>query len=68
MSNIRELLSMSLSWIKEAGRPQWRAMHDGEKYELRMNNFPDESLYTLTRRGESVDFDDTPEGWSIPRE
>ena len=32
---------------------------------LRMNDFPDEPLWTLFYKGDSIDFDDTPSVWSI---
>jgi hypothetical protein len=32
---------------------------------LRMNNFPDEPLWTLFYKGESISFDDTPSVWNI---
>ena len=65
--SINGLLSVQIAWIKEGGYPRWRAMHSGERCELTMNNFPEEALYTLKWRGESMDFNDTPPSWSIPR-
>jgi hypothetical protein len=70
MNNIRSinaLLGARIAWIKEVGSPRWHATHAGEKCELTMNNFPQEALYTLKWRGESVDLDDSPSNWSIPR-
>ena len=32
---------------------------------LRMNNFPEEPLWTLFYKGESFDFDDAPASWKI---
>jgi hypothetical protein len=32
---------------------------------LRMNDFPDEPLWTLFYKGDSIDFDDTPSIWHI---
>jgi hypothetical protein len=54
--------------VKEAGAPQWHGIHDGEKCELKMNDFPDEPLYTLVWRGERIDFDDAPSSWVLPRD
>ena len=65
--SIDELLNAHITWIKEVGSPRWQATHRGEKCELTMNNFPEEPLYTLKWRGESIDFDNSPLGWSIPR-
>jgi hypothetical protein len=66
--SIGGLLNAHIAWIKEAGFPRWRAKYRGEKCELRMNNFPEEQLYTLKWRGESIDFDDLPPSWSVPRD
>jgi hypothetical protein len=38
--------------------------HKDECY-LRMNDFPDEPLWTLFYKGESIDFNDTPFVWKI---
>jgi hypothetical protein len=42
-------------------------MHNGCKCELVMNNFPEEPLYSVRCNGESLDIDDSPAGWVIPR-
>lgn len=40
---------------------------DNESWEIRINDFPAESLYTLLIDGSSVlDFDDWPESWQRP--
>jgi hypothetical protein len=43
-------------------------MVGGEKCQLLMNDFPDEPLYTLKWRGTSLDLDDSPPSWKIPRQ
>ncbi|SNB85173.1 Zn-dependent protease with chaperone function [Agrobacterium sp. 719_389] len=65
---IQRLLKEKIVWAKEAGTPQWHGIHDGEKCELKMNDFPDEPLYTLVWRGERIDFDDAPSSWVLPRD
>lgn len=65
---IEDLLNAKLAWIKEAGCPRWKALHDGEKCELIMNDFPSEPLYTIRWRSMSLDLDDSPLSWSIPRD
>ena len=57
-ATIRDLLSVRISWIKETGRPRWRASYDSDVCELTMNDFPDEPLYTLTWRGQVIDLND----------
>jgi hypothetical protein len=64
---ITDLLSSEITWVKEAGFPRWFGRYNEEKCELNMNDFPTEPLYTVTWRGESLDFDDAPSKWSIPR-
>ena len=41
-------------------------MHEGQKCELVMNDFPEEPLYTLSCDGETLDLDDAPPEWIIP--
>jgi hypothetical protein len=64
--SIKALLDARIAWTKEVGLPRWHSTHAGDKCELTMNNFPEEALYTLKWRGESVDLDDSPSNWSIP--
>ena len=65
---IRSLLNAEIAWVKETGRPRWLGFLNGEKCELTMGNFPAEALYTLVWRGESIEFDDTPPKWTLPRD
>ena len=67
IQSIEDLLDAKIAWIKEVGLPRWRAFCAGEKCELTMNNFPEEALYTLKWRESSLDIDDSPTSWSIPR-
>ncbi|NJC25864.1 hypothetical protein GGR27_001363 [Lewinella antarctica] len=39
--------------------------HDRSKTWLRMNDFPDEPLYTLHANGCEVHFDDLPKPWTV---
>jgi hypothetical protein len=64
---IHNLLHARISWLKSSGQPKWKAMHNGQKCELVMNNFPEEPLYTLKCGNETLDLDDSPAGWIIPR-
>ena len=65
---VEDILKQPIVWIKRPNLPksEWFAFIDGEECELRMNNFPDEPLFTLSWRGSSIDFDDAPANWSIP--
>lgn len=67
MKNIDEILTQELKW-----KPNLTTKKDfvsdsyrEEECFLRMNNFPDEPLWTLFYKGEKRDFDDTPSKWSI---
>jgi hypothetical protein len=68
IQSIEKLVTLEIAWVKDAGSPHWLAHCDGEKCSLQMNDFPAEPLYTLTWKGESYDFDNTPEKWVIPRD
>jgi len=64
---INELLNKALNWkpILNNVRDFFCESFDDEECILRMNNFPEEPLWTLFFYGESIDFDDTPENWNI---
>jgi hypothetical protein len=70
MSNqyIQDLLKSQVEWIKEHGLPKWHAMVDGEECQLLLNDFPEEALYTLKWRESSLDVEESPPNWSIPRQ
>lgn len=36
-----------------------------DTFRLRMNDFPEEPMYTFIAMGEEVDFDDLPSNWKI---
>jgi hypothetical protein len=67
VQDIGSLFQKPISW--HATKPdsvEFYAYVDGERCELRLNDFPDEPLYTLTFSGQSVSFDDRPRSWSLP--
>ncbi len=64
--NVSTLLSRRISWLKRVGEPKWFARVDGVECHLRMNDFPEEPLYTLEYRGDSLGLDDAPATWTIP--
>ncbi len=60
------LLAYEIQW-HPTGEPEypWAADVDGEVWKIRLNDFPDEILYTLMINGEARgDFHDWPETWS----
>lgn len=67
MELFEKLLKKKIIWKeKKVGGVEFFAIVEGENYELKMNDFPDEPLYTLKYRGMKSNFDDVPENWVIP--
>ena len=62
---INDLLVERIKW-KEVGTCEFISEIDQCECKLKMNDFPDEPMYTLSFQGESVDFDDKPQCWDIP--
>jgi hypothetical protein len=63
---IENLLDTEITWLEEVGAPGWVGLSNGEKCKLKMNDFPEEALYTLAWKGLSLDFDETPPKWVFP--
>ncbi len=61
------LLSLSIYWqkVKETERYYYAYQND-ELLLLRMNNFPDEPLYTLINKLQISDLDNLPNTWVLP--
>ena len=67
IANVKELLKREISWSEEIpGGVQFYAYVEGDLCQLSMNDYPEERLFTLKWRDESVDFDDRPEFWKLP--
>ena len=67
---VTNYLAEKIDW-KRTTDPQYpfSAKFEGEKYVIRLNDFPEENLYTLVMNGKEVaDFDDWPATWSRPVE
>lgn len=63
---LRTCLRIEVHW-HESGNPErpWRATVKGAQWELRMNDFPDQPLYTLFVGNTAIgDFDDWPPLWT----
>lgn len=67
IESVETLLRIPINWKKEDAPASWVAEVDGETCHLRMNDFPDEPLYTVIFRGQAADLDDPPSDWTIPR-
>lgn len=64
----RNYLEEELAW-KRGPHPTfpYEAKFHGERLVIRLNDFPDEKLYTLIVNDEEVDsFDDWPDQWAKP--
>ena len=65
-AKVQNYLEEDVDWHRgaEANYP-YEAEINGDKLVLRLNDFPDEHLYTLLVNDEKVaDFDDWPKHWS----
>jgi len=61
-----ELVQTSLEWHNHATNPRYRyCAVDDKLVLLRMNNFPDEPLWTLINGLEITDMEDIPELWDV---
>lgn len=67
MTSINDILKLKLMWrpIPESERDFSSENFSKEECFLRINNFPEEPLWTLFYKNASIDFDDTPENWEI---
>ena len=67
MTKINEnLLENEMNWIRtDDSLFPFRADVKGQTMEIRINDFPEEPLYTLFINGRAViDFDEWPKNWS----
>jgi hypothetical protein len=63
----KELLQKKILWQKHSSNERFFFHYENENLILlRINNFPDEPLYTLINGLEILDFDDAPNQWIIP--
>jgi hypothetical protein len=64
---INRLIWTPLSWqpLLNSDRDFSNDKYPSDVCYLRMNDFPDEPLWTLFYKGDSIDFDDTPSVWKI---
>lgn len=60
----RELLLLPIHW-RRISEGRWCASVSGHECSLRMNDFPEEPLYTIVVHEQCLDIDDPPQGWRI---
>ena len=67
MDALYGLTQRQINWREvKPNSSEFEATIDGRRYELRMNDFPDEPLYTLRGEEGAIDIDDAPGCWTIP--
>jgi hypothetical protein len=64
---INRLLYESIEWFPVDGNDRnfITSKYNPEECWLRMNDFPDEPLWTLFFKGEEKDIEDTPNSWKV---
>ena len=66
IKNVEELLNKKIIWIQNFDEPSiFESNYNGRCCILRMNNFPEEPMYTLFWKEESLDMDDAPKCWTL---
>lgn len=67
LKKIDRLLWKQMNWkpIIESVNEFVSDRYPKEECYLRMNNFPEEPLWTLFYKNDSIDFDDTPILWKV---
>lgn len=64
----KKLFSKNVQWqqTRDAEKP-FESKVDGKSWKLRINDFPEEELFTLLINGKAImSFSETPENWSFP--
>lgn len=67
MKKINQILTEKIEWSRDAESVRFFFSKNYPKEEcyLRVNDFPDEPMWTLFYKGESIDFDDKSKNWKI---
>jgi hypothetical protein len=62
----KNLILSNIFWKKHPENERYYYLKDNDKIILlRINNFPDEPLYTLINGLNIIDIEDKPVGWSL---
>lgn len=63
---LKDIEQAKLTWIAIKDAPaMFEAAFAGEYIKLRLNDFPDEPLYTVFIRNEPIDIEERPRGWHL---
>lgn len=62
-----ELIKSNVSWLQHPNQERffYVELEDEKVILLRINDFPDEVLFTLINGFEIMDIEDRPKGWSL---
>ena len=70
LNKLKDYFSEQIIWVKDVNSPTEfipKNNENGPSLRLRMNDFPDESLWTLVSGQHEESFDDIPNCWTINR-
>ena len=62
--DVQELLKRNIRW-QYVGAGHWAAVVEGVEWRLRMNDWPDQPMYTVLATGVAVDIEAAPTEWDI---
>jgi len=63
---LRDIQQTKITWVATKDDPTiFEAFFNGEHVRLRLNDFPDEPLYTLFLRDKAVDIEEGPTAWHL---
>jgi hypothetical protein len=65
--NLEDLICRPIVWQHDPGdRYRFFTLIDGQRFELRLNDFPDEPACTLCGNGVELDLEELGEHWNMP--
>lgn len=66
MESLQKLFEKKIAW-KKCGvkNDEFIFSDNGKSFKLKMNDFPDEVMFTVSFENESIDIDDLPKKWKI---
>jgi len=63
---LKDIQETKITWVASKDNPAtFEAVFNGEQVRLRINDFPDEPLYTLFIRDEAIDIEERPRVWHL---
>jgi hypothetical protein len=63
---LNDIQQAKITWIATRDDPTlFEAVFNGEHVQLRMNDFPDEPIYTLFVRDKAIDIEEGPQVWHL---